>query len=188
MLWLKQSSSSVFLQVLMTPLFPLPDFFFFFVFGHQPKFHHSFPVFLSQDLGPRQRLLAVPQFDRLILNPFSPAPSHLFCAVIVTRNSASERGPWEGAKVRSLSEPGPPIYPPWLFGTWPAIVYSLVKETSQSMPGAFKNQPRGGQKQVPKREPGMGAGEGDPILLTVSPGILGFCTGPLSSGWGRRQG
>lgn len=33
----------------------------------------------------------------------------------------------------------------------------------------------------------MGAGKGDPFLLTVSPGILGFCTGRLSVGWGRRQ-
>lgn len=36
--------------------------------------------------------------------------------------------------------------------------------------------------QVLKRKPGMVVAEGDPFLLTVSPGILGFCTGPLSLG------
>ena len=38
------------------------------------------------------------------------------------------------------------------------------------------------------REPNIGAGEGDPFLLILSPGIPGFGTGWLSLGWGRRLG
>lgn len=129
MLWLGITLIFCFLQVLMTPLFPLPDFSGLQAAAQIPSF---LPVFLSQDLGSRQRLLTLSQFDSLILNPAPPTPSHLCCVVIVTRNPASERGPLGRSKgARSLAEPGPPIYPRWLFGTWPAAVYSLVKGKSQ---------------------------------------------------------
>lgn len=51
------------------------------------------------------------------------------------------------------------------------------------------NEPREGRKRVSGREPGVGAGAGDPFLLILSPGIPGFGTGRLSlAGGGARAG
>lgn len=56
------------------------------------------------------------------------------------------------------------------------------------IPRSCRNKPRGARMRVWRRESGIGAGEEDPFLLILSPGIPGVGTGRLSLGWGWRPG
>lgn len=156
MLWL--GTILIFLRFFANLSDPRPiSLFLVLVLRHQPQTFIP-PFYPSPRIQAQAGPLALSQFEFLILDPFSSLSLLPVSATIVTRDSGSEGGLREGAKVSCRT--WPPTSPPWLWDRASRCVQS--GRGGKPMPGAVGASQGEGGCESGEESQAWGRGRGTP--------------------------